>query len=47
LERAAKTLGHEAAHARGIDRKLPSSAFHPNAELAGQQALDILKKKYP
>jgi hypothetical protein len=40
VESAVWTLGHEAAHSRGIDMNIPGQAFHPNAERAGQQALD-------
>ena len=39
VESAIWTLGHEAAHSRGIDRNMPSSSFHSNAEELGRQAL--------
>jgi hypothetical protein len=40
VESAIWTLGHEAAHSRGIDRNIGGRAFHRNAELAGEGALE-------
>jgi hypothetical protein len=44
VETAIKVLGHEAAHSRGIDMRLPSAAPHPNAEAAGVQALENYRR---
>ena len=50
VESAVWTLGHEAAHSRGIDMlKGQGADFHRNAEIAGQRALDsyryIIRRK--
>jgi RHS repeat-associated protein len=39
VETAIKVIGHEAAHSFGIDMRLPSDATHPNADIAGNRAL--------
>lgn len=44
VETAIKTLGHEAAHSRGIDMHLPGNAYHPNAEAEGLRALEMYRK---
>ena len=42
---AVQTFGHEAAHARGIDL-VPGLSYHPNAEAAGNQALQNFRNLY-
>src|SRR5690606_21250834 len=46
LENAVITFGHEAAHARGIDLLLPSTAPHPAAEAAGISAWREYRRLY-
>jgi len=45
IEIAVHTLGHEAAHSRGIDL-VPGLTYHPNAEAAGDRALQNLRSIY-
>lgn len=45
IEIAVHTLGHEAAHSRGIDLA-PGLSYHPNAEAAGNGALRNLRDTY-
>jgi hypothetical protein len=44
LESAIRTLGHEAAHAKGVDLDIPGDQFHRNAVQAGQAALKKLRQ---
>ena len=40
FETMVKTLGHEAAHARGVDLDRDGAAYHPNAEQAEMYSVD-------